>query len=427
MKSIFFFAILSVLLSSSDFAQAQLPVDLKLYLRAGTGANGAGGVQECVSNKGTGGNEFRLGNECGIYGEFGFGVWMLKAERDGDPSWRFFSNFAVVAPNQKDWEAPNANNWVMREVYSEAANLGGSHFSAWVGKRFYRWGDIHMMDFYPVSMSGPGAGLGDLQSDWGTWSLALMQNRAPAADVPGSPAKTSFHLRSDGIPSSWGAWSLWAVLASSPGGVSEASGGNPSTSFKKSGGAFLAVRNNSVLVPGVNNEFAVAFGQGTMSNMGVESSLVKDCSVPTDPDCFVAESRRVRAWNSLHWERERWSGQAVVLFDESDNGSAQNSKVRWTSIGVRPMYWFNDHLSLSFQAGLSNVLDESDGFGARNLMRFTLAPQWSMGKGFYSRPVLRAYLSRTQWSDNNKISAAGTSAANSTALDSFGFQTEIWF
>ncbi|RZK71205.1 MAG: hypothetical protein EOO85_20250, partial [Pedobacter sp.] len=44
------------------------------------GGNGKGGAQECFGNKGAGSNEFRLGNECGIYGEFSLGGYILKAD-----------------------------------------------------------------------------------------------------------------------------------------------------------------------------------------------------------------------------------------------------------------------------------------------------------------------------------------------------------
>ena len=45
-----------------------MPVDMHGYLRSGTGNNLQGGKQNCFNNPGSEGNEFRLGNECGIYG-----------------------------------------------------------------------------------------------------------------------------------------------------------------------------------------------------------------------------------------------------------------------------------------------------------------------------------------------------------------------
>ncbi|MBX3177041.1 MAG: carbohydrate porin [Candidatus Hydrogenedentes bacterium] len=123
-------------------ARAALTPELQMYLRSSSGANGVGGAQECINNPGAWGNEFRLGNECATYGEFGFGAWVLKPAQDGDPFFRFFANFAVVYDNRTDWEAPSVptggglrggNVWVMREVYSEGGYYAGAPFTAWAG------------------------------------------------------------------------------------------------------------------------------------------------------------------------------------------------------------------------------------------------------------------------------------------------------
>lgn len=426
-----FFAALLIFLN--PLVHAALTPELSMYLRAGSGANGVGGGQECVSNPGAWGNEFRLGNECAVYGEFGFGAWVLKPQNEGDPFFRFFANFAVAYNNRTDWEAPNADNWVMREVYSEGGFFKGAPFTAWAGKRFYRWGDVHMMDFYPVAMSGPGGGIGGIKTDWGTWSIAIIQNatgneiNGAAAPVPtnvGLAAKTSLHLRTEGIESGWGWWSLWLVGATTPPAKDPAAAG---ADYRKSAGGFFAAKVNSTVAEGVSNEYGIAYGQGIMSNMGPGGELVKDCASTTDPGCQVPGSKRLRSWDALTFEGSKWSGQIAAIYDELDRGLSANSKFRWLSFGVRPMYWFNDNVSLIFQAGISNIVDESDGLGSRNLMRITIAPQLSLANGLWSRPVIRAFYSRSQWSDNNKVAAAGTSAANNTSLDSIGVQTEVWF
>lgn len=445
MKSLFF-----LLLLAASNATALTP-EMSLYLRAGAGANGSGGGQECINNAGAWGNEFRIGNECGIYGEFGFGAFLLKGENDNAPFWRFFSNFAVAHANRTDWEGTtvsethggadpayvtgvglnNGNNWVMREVYTEGGNFDGALYNVWAGKRFYRWGDVHMMDFYPVSMSGPGGGFGGVHTSWGQWSGAVIQNASSSeingngniSTAAGPAAKTTLHLRLEGVDTPVGTFSFWLAQGQTPAtrdtaGTQEYQGGR---------GTFFALKNNRVLAEGVWNELGLAYGSGVMTNMGPQGELVKDCAVDTDPSCEVARSYRARAWNSFTADLMKWSTQVALIYDELDKGTSRAAKVRWSSIGVRPMYWFTDHVSLMFQAGVSHIVDESDGFGSRTLQRYTIAPQLSLGKAFYSRPVLRAFYTRSQWNRNNMISAAGTSAAGRTSLDAIGLQTEIWF
>ena len=423
---------IGLFLPFSISAQAALTPDLGIYLRAGSGSNASGGGQECVSNAGAGGNEFRLGNECGIYGEFGFGVAILKAENERAPFWRLFTNFAFAYNNRTDWEGNNPNNWVLREVYTEGGRVDGLDFSAWAGKRFYRWGDVHMDDFYPVNMSGPGGGIGGLQYGPGTLSFAVIQN-ASSDEINGAngqltrvgnAAKSTLHIRYDDMKTNYGIWSFWATAGITPSTKSAPTG---TTDYKSASGGFFAAKTNFKIGDKTQNEIGLAYGNSIMSNMGSTGDLVKDCNLGTDAACNVTSSWRVRAWENIVYEGESWSIAGAAIYDELDKATSADSKVRWTSLGVRPTYWFTEHISLATQAGISNVVDESDGQGSRNLMRFTVAPQISMNKGYWSRPVIRAYYSRTQWGENNKKSAATTSAANDTSIDSLGFQTEVWF
>ncbi|MBX3019964.1 MAG: carbohydrate porin [Bdellovibrionaceae bacterium] len=421
-------------------ARAALTPELQMYLRSSSGANGVGGAQECINNPGAWGNEFRLGNECATYGEFGFGAWVLKPAQDGDPFFRFFANFAVVYDNRTDWEAPSVptggglrggNVWVMREVYSEGGYYAGAPFTAWAGKRFYRWGDVHLNDYYPVAMSGPGGGIGGIKTDYGTWSLAVIQN-AQANEINGSgdvrtevgiAAKTSLHLRTEGWGTPAGWLSLWGVAATTPPAKDPATG----TDYRKSTGGFFAAKLNSTIYEGVNNEFGMAYGEGVMSTMGPGGELVKDCQDTTDASCTVPGAQRLRAWNATVWETTKWSGQLAFMYDELDRGTSTGTRFRWLSAGVRPMYWFTDNVSLIFQAGVSHIVDEADGLGSRNLARFTIAPQLSLAKGYWSRPVVRAYYSRTAWNQANVGAANGTTAQGKTEIDSIGVQTEVWF
>ncbi len=429
MQLITLFSVMAVFGFST--ARAALTPELQMYLRSASGANGNGGAQECINNPGAWGNEFRLGNECQTYGEFGFGAWVLKPATKGDAFFRFFANFAVVYNNHSDFESPNPNNWVMREVYSEGGYFKGVPFTAWAGKRFYRWGDVHMMDFFPVAMSGPGGGIGGIKSNYGTWSIAIIQNAqgseingtGPIVTEVGKAAKTSLHVRTDGWESPVGDWSLWAIGATTPPGKDVAT----AKEYRKSNGGFIAAKLNSNLAEGLSNELGIAYGQGIMSNMGPSGELVKDCALPTDASCTVPGSKRLRAWESLVFETTQWSGQLGLIYDELDKGTSVDNKFRWLSAGLRPMYWFNDNVSLIFEAGISNIVDESDGFGSRNLMRFTIAPQLSLAKAYWSRPVVRAYYSRTAWNENNKAAAAGTSVAGKTENEGIGVQTEVWF
>lgn len=414
-----------LLWTASAFA---LTPEFTAYMRAATGHNGLGGAQECMTNKGSSGNEFRLGNECGIYSEFSFGGYVLKPENETAPFFALHSTFAFIYGNREDFEADPSQAWIPRELYVEGGRVDGQDFYVWMGKRFYRWSSIDMNDFFAVDMSGPGVGVVSGKTSVGTWSAAIINN-TPSREFNtstgtittgiGNATKTSYHLRLDDMESSLGKWSYWLA-----GGTTSATQSTGGTSYRGGTSGMFAVRNNHALLGG-KNEIGVAYGQGVMSNFSAQGELVKDCDTMMDPTCNVPESSRVRAWDGLAFEGDRWTGQVAAVFEDWNMGRGVHAK--WTSLGIRPIYWFTEHMSLMAEAGTSTVADDSDGLGSRRLTRFTIAPQMSFGKGNFSRPVFRAFYSRTNWSDNNKVSAVKTAFANRTEKDSVGVQTEIWF
>jgi maltoporin len=95
-----------LLLGQAATADTALPVDLTFagYMRSGTGDNDKGGKQVCFNNPGSVANEFRLGNECGTYGEASFRVEMLKPKTEADPFFRSQLTFAYFPPNDSQYE-----------------------------------------------------------------------------------------------------------------------------------------------------------------------------------------------------------------------------------------------------------------------------------------------------------------------------------
>jgi maltoporin len=60
----------------------------------------------------------------------------------------------------------------------------------WAGKRFYQRHDVHMIDFYYWDISGPGAGIENIDLGFGKLSLAATRSSEAAAHTS-SPATIS--------------------------------------------------------------------------------------------------------------------------------------------------------------------------------------------------------------------------------------------
>ncbi len=146
-------------------------VEFHGYARSGIGWAGSGGEQQCFKSTGAQ-SKYRLGNECETYAELKLGQELWK---DGNKSFYFDTNVAYSVAQQNDWESTDP---AFREVNVQAKNvidwLPGS--TLWAGKRFYQRHDVHMIDFYYWDISGPGAGLQDIDLGFSKLSLAVTRN-----------------------------------------------------------------------------------------------------------------------------------------------------------------------------------------------------------------------------------------------------------
>ncbi len=95
--------------------------------------------------------------------------------KEGDKSFYFDTNVAYSVNQQNDWESTDP---AFREANVQGKNLiewlPGS--TIWAGKRFYQRHDVHMIDFYYWDISGPGAGIENIDLGFGKLSLAATRS-----------------------------------------------------------------------------------------------------------------------------------------------------------------------------------------------------------------------------------------------------------
>jgi maltoporin len=99
---------------------------------------------------------------------------------------------------------------------------------------------------------------------------------------------------------------------------------------------------------------------------------------------------------------------------------------------VRPEIFFTKYISLAFEGGF----DHTKGFVPTQngdthmdgwLRKFTIAPQIGAGQKFFSRPVLRAFLTYANWSDAFRGFVGGQPYLNRTSGLTYGVQAETWW
>ena len=160
-----------VSLSTAALAVSGMDLDFHGYARSGIGNAAKGGKQTCFKAAGAPA-KYRLGNECETYTELKLGATLFDED---DVKFYLDTNLAYMIDQQTDYEGTSA---VLREVNVRATNLfpalPGS--SIWAGKRFYQRHDININDFYYWNLSGPGAGIEDIDLGFAKLDIAWVRN-----------------------------------------------------------------------------------------------------------------------------------------------------------------------------------------------------------------------------------------------------------
>lgn len=407
----------SYALVNSDF------VDFGTYLRSGIGSNGKGGDQVCFNNPGAAGNEFRVSNECTTYGELVITTFLKRGTED-DPLYAYGQlRFAYGPPGNSNYEGANGSNPIaVRETYAEIGGIGEKKLSFWVGNRFYREQEMYMNDFfYFADTSGNGGGVGRIPFFLGgkLYAAVLRETKTDTSDN-GNLALTLFDLRAKGMQLGRNfQLNLWFGHAVTSAGT------NTSTGQEYDDGTGQAY--GAILQKGFQrgfNHFAILYGKGLMDQFNLYGDLtVIKGSAQAEAQ---RKSNRLRFVEHLTYDlTDKLSFHFGSTLEIRDDGTASNNKEVWYNAGFHPVYFLDENFQLTGQIG-SSVVD-AQGAPLRRMTRITFAPQVGLRKGIWSRPILRAFFSKTFWSRSNRGRIGGTTYANETSGTNIGLQMEIWF
>ncbi|HEU4692546.1 MAG TPA: carbohydrate porin [Vicinamibacterales bacterium] len=398
------------------------------YLRSGLGVDGTGkGQQPFIAPLAPA--KYRLGNEAETYLETTF-AYGTNSE-DPDPA--YFDTritLAYVAPTSQS--NTFATTFSLREAYALARRVWEAQPTAtfWAGARFYDRHDLHMLDFWYRDPSGFGGGvedimLGDEARLAFSWIGGSQDQLESNGSVPRDDRlnKNTFEARVYGFDVSGARLSLAFDLAHFNGdevatdtgtvlvedGVGAAgqvivewpfTGGRYKTALQYGTGPAYDFR--SVLGPPVGRTFAAGevFDTGDLWQF----RFVND---------FVVE------------QRGPWQLQGAVIYQELDNGAAANNRVRWVSVGARPVYALGRFFSLAVEGGWDHT-KQSDLPGG-SLFKLTVAPQITPNLKFFSRPSLRTFATWAHWSESFRGLVAPVTYGDDLNGFSFGVQLETWW
>ena len=422
---------LAVAVAAGVMSAQALAVDFHGYARSGIGWTGSGGEQQCFQATGAQ-SKYRLGNECETYAELKLGqeVW-----KEGDKSFYFDTNVAYSVSQQNDWESTSP---AFREANVQGKNLiewlPGS--TIWAGKRFYQRHDVHMIDFYYWDISGPGAGIENIDLGFGKLSLAATRS----SESGGSATFADRDAYDNLVPNDVFDVRL-AQMQINDGGTLEFGVDYGHTNIpddyylqpgaSKDGWMFTAEHTQSMLKG--FNKFVLQYATDSMTSNG--KGRPEGGSINNNGDMWrVLDHGAISLGDS-------WDLMYVGMYQ--DINLDNNNGTKWWTVGVRPMYKWTPIMSTLLEVGYDNVKSQKTD-DTNSQYKITLAQQWQAGDSIWSRPAIRVFATYAKWDEKwgyaNSDSGAGydsgiaysdTSAKTFSRGDSdewtFGAQMEIWW
>jgi maltoporin len=377
------------------------------------------------------GSKYRLGNEAETYLEttFAYGI----TSEDADPGY-FDTKITLAYVTPTSQSSSFATTFSLREAYALARRVWSAQPQAtfWAGARFYDRHDTHITDFWYRDPSGFGGGIEDVSlGDYGKFAFAwiggsqdqLNPNGSVPADDLSRFNKNTFDFKFSELGVAGGKASLILdlshfngdeVLTETPPIVVE-------DSFGAAGTAILEW-------PFKGGRYKVSFQYGTGAAFDFRSVVTRPAGLTLTPGDHVQlddvwQFRLVSDF--LLEQRGPWALQALAVYQELENGAAVDSRVRWVSLGARPVLRLGRFFSLATEAGwdYTEQGDLPDG----SLFKLTVAPQITPSLKFLSRPSLRAFATWAHWSDSFRGIVASATNPNAVRGAAFGVQLETWW
>jgi maltoporin len=395
-------------------------VDYTGYFRANAGSNSEGGKQACFQLAGAQA-KYRMGNECGVYGELVLNNDIIQTD-DGAvfSAHVMFSIFNNTASNQNLSGLGKSDGQIgLPQVYLRAdkvPELGGA--SAWMGRRYYKREDIHITDFFYWNPQGFGAGIEDLPVGSGgmKFSYALLRNDDTASRFANAETGANQTLLGGSDSATRHDFQLRGVNVN-PGGSLEFGlalihADSKSTTNRSNGGAFT-IQHRQADIFGGENKLAVQFMKGS----GVANGGTGDTAAPSN-------LRRTRLVEGLYFQPTPTLGGQVIAVYQHDSTDDPTYPVfdKWTTVGGRLAIGLTPHIKLNMDLGFDRATPKGGQTG--NLTKFTIAPTLAAGPAYYARPELRLFYTYARWNDaaraNAGIPATCTGVTGADPISSCG-------
>ena len=384
----------------------------------------------------------RLGNENDTFMEFGLGADVAKVD---DVTYSVYGMIAHGGDgNETDWNT----NLSCRQAWAGAKNLlGQGDDFLWIGKRYYKREDIHILDEYYYNVSGTGVGLENVVLGPGKISLAWTRNDKDAkkdkVNIYSMKSEYKYKgLKDDGNKPAKVKVNTYDVRYEFPvwDGASLQLGSTYLEAEKDKNGSYrtYTIEKENSIGDGLNLSAELNIGLlGGFNKTVVQSfsgSSAADVHYGTGSSVYYDEGQgwRLINWGDVHFTKE-FGMFHVVQYAHSSGFKSYDSE-RSVNLVVRPYYqltkmtkllaevgWFADKKTANTDdKGVQSYVSKH---GSKYTLAYAISPDAS---NFWSRPEFRFYVSHVSVSDNMNIGHTNE-WVRQTSDNMFGAQVEAWW
>ncbi|WP_407498710.1 carbohydrate porin [Elizabethkingia anophelis] len=384
------------------------------YFRTTIGESDGGGVMTNFIAPGAL-SRYRLGNEPNTYAELeiGYNHRLEKSSKRSFDVVLMLSGFSALGSG----DSFNMNH--VSQLYAKMNNAVGDA-DVWIGKRYYARRDYHIIDYFwynPGQEAQVGMGVENIRGKDHVDDISVALFSFENKDVRGlNVAEGGLErgiLRSYTVDAKWGniglsengSLSLWGRYSRRH--SNKALGYSLTHGF----GAGLWHDQRNILGGMGSNNFQFSYKKGSVIS---QSQYVGTPVYETFGDDHfqtydLSKAYAVEFSDQLVYELdERYAFNALLLYRMEDRGIvsgdslgsgffSRGRQVHWFSVGGRFLKYFHRHFNMALEVGSDYVNNQPIGRHGW-LTKLTLAPQLSWDYGFYSRPVLRPFLTYALWS-----------------------------
>jgi maltoporin len=412
------------------FAAADLGFRFHGYLRSGFGVDATGKGQQPFIVP-LAGSKYRLGNEAESYLETSFSYG--TASEGDDPAY-FDTRLTLAYVTPTSQSNTFATTFSLREAYAIARGVWAARPGAtfWAGARFYDRQDVHITDFYYRDQSGFGGGLEDVAlGDDARFAFAWIGGSQDQLNPNGTLLpqdlfrfnKNTFDFRFYGHQVAGGRVAV-ALDVSHFNGDQVVSDPAPVIVEDSVGASGTAI----IEWPFTSGRYklAVQYGMGAAFDFRSVVTTPAGRTIAPGDHVRLDDVWQFRVVNDLLVEqRGPWALQALALYQELENGAPSDSRVRWVSLGARPVRRLGRFFSLATEAGWDHTVQGDLPGGS--LFKLTGALQITPEMKFLSRPSLRAFATWAHWSESYRGRIAAATNPDAVHGAAFGVQLETWW